>query len=66
MVRKALTKPEVHKFHKHERYTLKVAFRQHQMAYKYSFYPRAEQIDEFTVQYEAKDYFDILRFLLFM
>lgn len=47
-------------------FNLKVSFKKHQDAYKYSFYPNAKQIDEFTVSFTTDDYMDILTFLLFI
>lgn len=49
-----------------ETYTLKVAFTQHQDAYKYSFYPGAWQVDEYTIGYSSTNYMDLLTLLLFM
>ncbi|MGL5675540.1 MAG: M55 family metallopeptidase [Cellulosilyticaceae bacterium] len=49
-----------------EVFNLKIVFKRHQDAYKYSFYPGAKQIDEFTISYTSDDYMDILTFLLFI
>ncbi|MGL4736513.1 MAG: M55 family metallopeptidase [Cellulosilyticaceae bacterium] len=49
-----------------ESYTLNVAFRSHQDAYKYSFYPGAWQVDEYTIGYTSTNYMDVLTLLLFM
>lgn len=49
-----------------EEYELKVEFKLHQDAYKYSFYPGAEQIGEYTIRYVSKNYMDILTLLMFM
>lgn len=49
-----------------ENYTLKVAFKEHQEAYKYSFYPGVEQIDEYTISYTSPQYIDLLTLLLFV
>lgn len=49
-----------------ETYELQVEFKQHQDAYKYSFYPGAEQIGEYTIKYVSKNYMDILTLLMFM
>lgn len=34
-------------------------------AYKIGVFPGARQTDTFTVQYEADDYFELLRFFMF-
>ena len=49
-----------------EVFNLKVVFHKHQDAYKYSFYPGARQIDEFTISYTSDNYMDILSLLLFL
>ncbi len=51
---------------KQENYELKVEFKKHQDAYKYSFYPKAEQIGEYTIRYVSNSYMDILTLLMFM
>ncbi|WP_069998141.1 M55 family metallopeptidase [Cellulosilyticum sp. I15G10I2] len=47
-------------------YELKVEFKKHQDAYKYSFYPKAEQIGEYTIRYVSNNYMDLLTLLMFM
>ena len=49
-----------------EKYELKVEFKNHQDAYKYSFYPGAEQVGEYTIRYSSSRYEDILTLLLFI
>ncbi|MEF9960108.1 MAG: M55 family metallopeptidase [Niameybacter sp.] len=49
-----------------EVFNLKVVFNRHEDAYKYSFYPNARQIDEFTISYTTDNYMDLLTLLLFM
>ena len=49
-----------------EVFNLKIVFNKHQDAYKYSFYPGARQIDEFTISYTSDNYMDILSLLLFI
>lgn len=46
-------------------FNLKVSFKKHQDAYKFSFYPGVRQIDEFTISYTSDQYMDILSLLLF-
>lgn len=58
LVRKNIQQPE--------EFTVRVAFTKHQDAYKYSFYPGAEQVGAFEVAYTSTHYIDILTFLLFM
>jgi D-amino peptidase len=47
-------------------FTLEVTFKDHALAYRRSFYPGAERSDAQTVRFEADDYFDVLRALLFL
>lgn len=46
-------------------FALEVRYREHVKAYRASFYPGAVKTDAKTVRYEADDYMDILRFVLF-
>lgn len=48
-----------------EYFTLEVTYREHKKAYTASFYPGAVQTGPRTVVYEAADYMDVLRFVLF-
>ncbi len=43
-----------------------IQFKKHQDAYFASFYPSAKAVDSTSVSFEAKDYFDILRFVNFV
>lgn len=47
-------------------FNLKIIFKRHQDAYKYSFYPGVKQIDEFTISYTSDQYMDVLTLLLFL
>ena len=47
-------------------FTLDVAYRDAAKAYQYGFYPTARLIDPVTVRFESTDYFEVLRFLLFV
>lgn len=49
-----------------EDYRLEIDFRQPTDAYAYGFYPGAEQINETTVRYHTREYFDILRAIKFL
>ncbi|MFC1549951.1 M55 family metallopeptidase [Candidatus Neomarinimicrobiota bacterium] len=43
-----------------------IQYKQHQSAYKASFYPNAELKDSVTVVFKTDDYFEFLRFMLFV
>lgn len=47
-------------------YTLQVEFFRHQNAYKGSYYPGAIQVNDTTIKYESKTFFEVLRFLSFV
>jgi D-amino peptidase len=49
-----------------DHFTLELRYRDQAKAYTFGFYPGARQIDAVTVQFEADDYFDVLRALMFM
>ena len=66
VVSHAITSLDVYKLNKPEHYELVVEFTKHEDAYKYSFYPEAEQISEFKVRYCTTNYMQILAFLLFL
>lgn len=51
---------------KQANYEIRIQYTDHAMAYKYSFYPNARQIDEYTISYSSTRYEDILTLLLFM
>ncbi len=46
-------------------FVAEVRYRAHIVARQVSFYPGARQIEDHTVQFEADDYFDVLRFFMF-
>ena len=48
-----------------EHFRLEVRYRQHAKAYKASFYPEAQKIDDHTILYENDSFFEILRYMLF-
>ena len=48
-----------------ENYVVEVVYRQHQQARSKSWYPGAAQLDERTVRYESKSWFDVLTFFHF-
>lgn len=49
-----------------DHFELRVEFKKHQDAYKYSFYPGVEQIGEYMIQYNSNHYMDILTLLMFI
>ncbi len=49
-----------------DKFKVEIHFRKHSAAYSGSFYPGAKQIDSKTVEYEATDYLDVLKFLFFV
>jgi len=49
-----------------DHFTVKVQYKEHVEAYKSGFYPGAQLLDPYTVQFECQDYFDVLRFFLFV
>ncbi len=48
-----------------EEFELVVEYKKHQDAYRYQFYPNAKLIDSTTVSFTAKDYRDVLKFIMF-
>ena len=46
--------------------TLRIVFKEQQQAYYKSWYPGATLEEPYTVSFTAKDYFDILRALIFL
>jgi D-amino peptidase len=47
-------------------FKVEIRYHVHYKAYSSSFYPGATLVDPFTIQYEAKQYFDVLRFFSFV
>jgi D-amino peptidase len=47
-------------------FAVDIQYKHHAKAYNYSFYPGTSLKDPLTIHYECKDYFDILRFMLFV
>jgi D-amino peptidase len=48
-----------------DHFSIEAAYKEHVKAYQSSFFPGASLKDPYTVQFEADDYFDVLRFVLF-
>ena len=65
-VKKSLEELEGYHLEKPETYEMVIEFKKHADAYKFSFYPGAEQIDEYTVRYVSNDYMHLLTLLLFI
>jgi D-amino peptidase len=49
-----------------DKFKVEICFKEHYLAYKGSFYPGVKQTDVKTVQFEATDYMDVLKFLFFV
>lgn len=49
-----------------DRFTAEVRFRRPERAYQYGFFPGVRQTDSTTVQFDHDDFFEVMRFLLFV
>ena len=49
-----------------EKFKVEIHYRKHSAAYSGSFYPGARQTGTKTLEYEAADYFEVLKFLFFV
>ncbi|MGM9974747.1 MAG: M55 family metallopeptidase [Clostridiaceae bacterium] len=49
-----------------EDFQVEISYKNHQTAYKMSFYPGASLKDEHTIAFKAEDYYEVLRFLHFV
>ncbi len=47
-------------------YTMEIRYKNHDKAYRASFYPGARSVDSQTIQYTGSDYFDVMRFRSFV
>lgn len=56
---------EKYKIELPEKFKIEVRYRNHYLAYKGSFYPGAKQVGPKNVEFEATDYMDVLKFILF-
>lgn len=65
-VRKALDHLEAYAFEQPEEYEMIIEFKEHADAYKFSFYPNAEQISEYSIRYVSNNYMHLLALLLFL
>lgn len=66
MAKKALENLDLYQLKIPDSYEILIEFNQHQDAYKYSFYPDAEQVGEYVIRYVTKDYMQILTLLNFL
>ncbi len=65
-VREALRQPpETCLFPLPDRFDVAVCYREHQKAFRASFYPGMRRVDERTLHYESKDWFEVLRMMQF-
>jgi len=53
-------------FPKLDHYEVDIRFTNVTTAYKASFYPNAQALDSLTVRFETNDYFEVMRFVLFV
>lgn len=65
-MKRALENMDAYTLHVPEEYELVVEFKKHADAYKYSFYPNVEQVDEHTIRYVSNNYMHILTLLMFI
>lgn len=49
-----------------EHFSIEICYKDHQRAYGASFFPGASLKDHFTLQFESKNYFDVLRLFAFV
>lgn len=49
-----------------DHFTVDICYRQHPVATKRSFYPGCKKIDDNTIRFETKDYFEVLRAIGFL
>jgi D-amino peptidase len=47
-------------------FKVEVKYKDHAKAYGMSFFPGAHAVDDHTILFEADDYFDVLRFFMFI
>ncbi|OON90990.1 MAG: amino acid amidase [Candidatus Epulonipiscium fishelsonii] len=63
---KGIEKIGTYEFKTENMYELEISFKNHKDAYKYSFFPNVEQIGSHEVKLQTNNYFEILRFLVFI
>lgn len=65
-VKKGLERPVEWRFKRPESFEMIIEFKQHADAYKFSFYPNAEQVDEYRIRYISNNYMHLLAMMLFL
>lgn len=65
-VKKSLEQIGSYTYEAPKSYEIFIEFINHTEAYKFSFYPGAEQINEYTIRYASSSYMDVLSLLLFL
>lgn len=65
-VKKSLENLEAYHFKQPEEYEMLIEFKNHTDAYKFSFYPNVEQVNEYTIRYASNNYMHLLILLLFL
>ena len=65
-VKKSLENLEMYELEQPEEYEMLIEFKNHADAYKFSFYPGAEQLSEYTIRYVSNNYMHLLVLLLFL
>jgi D-amino peptidase len=48
-----------------DHFQVEIAYKEHIKAYSASFYPGVKLVNPNTIQFETKDYFDVIRFMMF-
>lgn len=65
-VKKSLEDLEMYSFEEPKSYEMLIEFKNHADAYKFSFYPNVEQVNEYTIRYVSNQYINLLTLLLFL
>ena len=65
-VKKSLESTLEYNFKCPETFEMIIEFKNHADAYKFSFYPNAEQIDEYHIRYASNNYMHLLAMMLFL
>ncbi len=65
-VKKTLESTIEYEFKRPDRFEMVLEFKNHVDAYKFSFYPNVQQLDEYRVRYVSNNYMDLLSMMLFL
>ncbi len=57
--------PKRFAIHLPDEYVVEIGYKSHQRAYMNSFFPGMEMVDDVTLRFRSKDYFEVLRMALF-